>query len=101
MIIRKSLLAIAAAGMALGSTAATAAPVATDRSGSEIGASENMRGMGGIGLGMSIVQKIVEAHGGRIHARSVPGKETSICFSLPLAMAVPGKPLNDQVRARR
>jgi signal transduction histidine kinase len=40
---------------------------------------------GGSGLGLSIVKAIVTAHGGYVWAESVPGKGTSISFTLPLA----------------
>lgn len=61
MIIRKSLIGLAAAGMIFGSTAATAAPVALDRSGSDVGASEELAGVGTFGLllGLLIVAGVV------------------------------------------
>lgn len=37
---------------------------------------------GGSGIGLSIVKKIIEDHGGRVWARSQPGKGTAILFSL-------------------
>ena len=37
---------------------------------------------GGSGIGLSIVKKIIEDHGGRVWARSEPGKGTKIIFSL-------------------
>ena len=55
MIIRKTLLGLAAAGTILGSTAATAAPAALDRSGSEIGASEDLAGVGTFGLLLALL----------------------------------------------
>jgi len=54
MIIRKTLLGLAATGLVLGSTAATAAPAA-DRSGSEIGASEDLAGVGTFGLLLALL----------------------------------------------
>jgi two-component system sensor histidine kinase VicK len=41
------------------------------------------RGDGGIGLGLSIAQGLVVAHGGRIAAYSVEGKGTTVAFWLP------------------
>lgn len=41
--------------------------------------------LGGIGLGMSLVKAIVEAHGGKIRLESQPGHGTRVAFSLPLA----------------
>jgi two-component system sensor histidine kinase KdpD len=38
----------------------------------------------GTGLGLAICKGIVEAHGGSIVAQSVPGKETTILFRIPL-----------------
>ncbi|MDI1480159.1 PAS domain S-box protein [Polyangium sp. y55x31] len=38
----------------------------------------------GLGLGLYIVRGLVEAHGGRIEARSVPGETTTFSFSLPI-----------------
>lgn len=37
----------------------------------------------GVGLGLSIVKGIIEAHGGSINVESEPGKGTLICFTLP------------------
>ncbi len=42
------------------------------------------RSSGGAGLGLAITRRIVEAHGGRAWAESVPGRGTTINFSLPL-----------------
>ena len=39
----------------------------------------------GIGLGLYIARGLVEAHGGRIWAESVPGKSTSFHLTLPMA----------------
>jgi len=39
---------------------------------------------GGLGLGMSIVRNIVEAHGGRIWVESAPGAGTTVRFTVPL-----------------
>jgi signal transduction histidine kinase len=38
----------------------------------------------GLGLGLVIARRIVEAHGGSIEARSEPGRRTSFRFALPL-----------------
>jgi two-component system, OmpR family, sensor histidine kinase VicK len=41
------------------------------------------RKLGGTGLGLAIAKEMVEAHEGRIWARSIEGKGTTIFFSLP------------------
>jgi len=41
----------------------------------------------GAGLGLPIVKGLVEAHGGRVWVSSVPGKGTTVYFSIPLAGA--------------
>jgi signal transduction histidine kinase len=37
----------------------------------------------GLGLGMSIVKQIIEAHGGNIRVESTEGKGTAVIFNLP------------------
>lgn len=39
----------------------------------------------GIGLGMSVVKVLVEAHGGEIELTSLPGKGTTVKFFLPIS----------------
>ena len=41
------------------------------------------RATGGAGLGLSIVQQLVLAHGGRVWAESTPGEGTTVAFTLP------------------
>jgi signal transduction histidine kinase len=40
---------------------------------------------GGSGLGLAIVKQIVEEHGGRVWAESLPGEGTTVSFTLPAA----------------
>ena len=43
------------------------------------------RASGGVGLGLSIVAAVAEAHGGEVSARSKPGRGSTFRISLPLA----------------
>ena len=44
---------------------------------------------GAAGLGLTLCREIVERHGGRIEARSIPNVETSFCVHLPLRVGFP------------
>ena len=48
------------------------------------------REQGGTGLGLAIVRHLVEAHGGRVEAASVPGRGTTVSVYFPEATSEPG-----------
>ncbi|MFN3432382.1 MAG: sensor histidine kinase, partial [Candidatus Sericytochromatia bacterium] len=49
----------------------------------------NTRQAGGVGLGLSIVKALVEAHGGEVGLRSTAGHGATFWFTLPLAAPEP------------
>ena len=49
------------------------------------------RATGGVGLGLTIVKQLVEAHGGAIHAESTQGQGSRFIFELPLAQDEPSE----------
>lgn len=46
---------------------------------------------GAAGLGLTLCREIVEWHGGRIEARSIPNVETCFCIHLPLQVGIPAR----------
>jgi len=51
------------------------------------------RNIKGVGLGVVIIKKLVEAHGGEVEVESVPGQGTTFRFTLPLNAPQPGETL--------
>ncbi len=45
----------------------------------------SQRQIKGVGLGVVIVKKLVEAHGGEVRVTSVPGKGSTFTFTIPIA----------------
>jgi signal transduction histidine kinase len=48
----------------------------------------------GVGLGLSIVKWIVDAHGGTIEVQSRPGRGTTVRVTIPLVVDQPELPLD-------
>jgi len=51
----------------------------------------------GTGLGLAIARQIVAEHGGRIHARSTPGRGTSVRILLPAAAPLPAETTGQEI----
>jgi signal transduction histidine kinase len=48
---------------------------------------DKSRSAHGLGLGLSLVKAIVEAHGGRVTVESEPGRGSTFALRLPIASA--------------
>lgn len=49
---------------------------------------DSSRSLGGLGLGLYMIKRIIEAHHGRIWVQSKPGPGTRLCFTVPLIQPV-------------
>jgi signal transduction histidine kinase len=53
---------------------------------------DQVRQQSGWGLGLALVKRLVEAHGGAIHCRSQKGQGSTFSFTVPAAAPVEAAP---------
>ena len=56
---------------------------------------------GGSGIGLSIVKKIIEDHGGRVYAQSIEGEETTMFFELRKYVEMPLETVETQPEKKK
>ncbi|MBM4078364.1 MAG: response regulator [Planctomycetes bacterium] len=64
------------------------------------GSGEIVRKAQGIGVGLAVVKKIVDSHGGSIHVTSKVGQGTTFIVRLPIAHEAPQSPSAEMTRAK-
>jgi CheY-like chemotaxis protein len=59
------------------------------------------RSQGGLGIGLALVQRLTELHGGKVEARSVVGQGSEFIVSLPVMQPTAQEPAADAAETRR